>query len=146
MFSATLAPNLNTLKFMETILIVDDEPDIVELLSYHFKHRGYHILKAHNGQEGLEMALKHMPEAIICDIRMPLMTGIEMCQQLKGNSLFLRVPFIFLSASNDDMEVLNAIQAGGDDYLSKPVHIPILMKNVRSFLDRNQPLFEQTVN
>src|SRR4051812_30761822 len=102
------------------ILIVDDEPDILEFLSYNFRKKNFEVSVANNGQEGIEKAILDSPDLIISDILMPEMDGIEMCKGLRKISLFKTTPIIFLTAVNDDYKVLYAMTSGADQYASKP--------------------------
>ena len=108
------------------LLIIDDEPDIIEFLSYNFRKRGYEVYSACDGIEGLEMVVSSNPDIIIADIMMPRMSGIVMCRELKSSKLHRHVPIIFLSATNDDYQVLSAMDAGAEYYVSKPVRVSIL--------------------
>jgi two-component system, OmpR family, alkaline phosphatase synthesis response regulator PhoP len=125
--------------FMETrykMLIVEDEPDIMEFLSYHFKKNGFDVSSAGNGVTALKVLDYFMPDIIISDILMPEMDGIKMCRQLKKNDEYADIPIIFLSGVNDDYRVLSALHAGGDQYISKPVALSLLTKIVFEMLEK----------
>jgi two-component system alkaline phosphatase synthesis response regulator PhoP len=83
------------------ILIVDDEPDILEFLSYNFRKKGFTVVVANNGKEGITKALAELPQLIISDILMPELDGIEMCKAIRNIEIFYRIPFIFLTAVTD---------------------------------------------
>ncbi len=113
------------------ILLVDDEQDILDLLSYNFKKQGYEVHTALDGNEAIaEVGLFH-PDVIVSDILMPNSSGIKMCRELKADERYKNIPVIFLSAANDDYLALSSLDAGAIKYLSKPVHIPLLFDLVK---------------
>ncbi len=114
------------------ILLVDDEQDILDLLSYNFKKQGYEVHTALDGNEAIIEVSSFHPDIIVSDILMPNTSGIKMCRLLKADERYKNIPVIFLSASNDDYLALNSLDAGAIKYLSKPVHIPILFDLVKS--------------
>ena len=117
------------------LLIIDDEPDIIEFLSYNFRKRGYDLYSAGDGIEGLNAVNTYHPDIIIADIMMPRMNGIIMCRQLKNNEQHRDIPLIFLSATNDDYQVLSAMDAGADHYVSKPIRVSLLIKMVNELIE-----------
>lgn len=120
------------------ILIVDDEPDILEFISYNLKKQGREVFTANNGELGLQSALNNKPDLIISDILMPVMNGIVMCRKMREKIELSETPFIFLSATNDDYQVLSAMDAGAAHYVSKPISILALLNMVKELL--NEPL------
>ena len=120
------------------ILLVDDEPDIIELLTYNFRKKGFEVNHAFNGKEGLKMAQSEHPDIIIIDIMMPEMDGIEMCRELRLIDGFKETRIIFLSATNDVVKVIEAISAGGNHYVSKPIHLNVLINMVTGFSEFNR--------
>jgi two-component system, OmpR family, alkaline phosphatase synthesis response regulator PhoP len=112
------------------VLVVDDEPAILELLEYNFSKKGARVTLAKNGVEGLEKAERELPQVIVLDIMMPVMSGIEMCRALKADPVLRNIPVLFLSASNDDALILSAMTAGGDHFVSKPIKISLLFEIV----------------
>lgn len=116
------------------ILIVDDEPDILEFLSYNFRKKGFEVIIANNGIEGLEKAIADSPQMIISDILMPHLDGIEMCKAIRNIEQFYRLPFIFLTAVTDDYKVLYAMTSGADQFLSKPIHFEYLLSMVNQLM------------
>ena len=118
------------------ILVVDDDPDIVEILSYNLSLAGYEIKSAVNGKEAIKKAKSYIPEIILLDVMMPEMDGIEVCSKIKELSCLSNTVVIFLSARNDDFTQIAAFDAGGDDYISKPVKPKILLKKINSILKR----------
>lgn len=117
------------------VLVVDDEPEILELLQYNFNKKGLEVAIARNGQEGLEMIQQDPPQIIVLDIMMPVMNGIEMCRQLRQHEQFRNIPILFLSATNDDMLILSAMSAGGNHFVSKPIRLNLLFELVSNLYD-----------
>ena len=119
------------------ILIVDDEPDVIEFLSYNFSKKGYQVEGAGNGMEGLEKVKSFFPDLIIADIMMPDMDGIVMCKILKNHELHKFIPLIFLSATQDEYQALNA-GLTGDEYISKPIKFSVLLSMVEKHLTQGK--------
>lgn len=115
------------------ILIIDDEPDVLEFLSYNFRRQGYEVVGAANGFEGLKIIKAFEPQLIIADIMMPGMSGIALGELLRGDEKYKGVPLIFLSAIQDDY---GAIQAGTlwDEFVSKPIKFRFLLALVEKHL------------
>ena len=109
------------------ILIVDDEPDILEFLSYNFRKKGFHVVTALNGIEGIKKAESELPQLIIADILMPEMDGIEMCKAIRNIPELISIPFLFLTAVSDDYKVLYAMLSGANQYASKPIKFEYLL-------------------
>ena len=118
------------------ILIVDDEPDIIEILKYNLDKEGYDVKSANNGKKAVEKAKKYIPDIIILDVMMPEMDGIEACQELKKISKLSNTRIIFLSARGEDFTQIAAFDAGADDYVTKPVKPKILIKKISSISKR----------
>ncbi|MGY8946325.1 MAG: response regulator transcription factor [Flavobacteriales bacterium] len=118
------------------ILVVDDDPDIVEILRYNLSLAGYEVKSAVNGKEAIKKAKLFIPQIILLDIMMPEMNGIDACSQIKKISSLSNTIVIFLSARNEDFTQIAAFDAGGDDYISKPVKPKILLKKINSILKR----------
>lgn len=120
----------------ETILIVDDEADLLDLIEYNLEKEGYNVLKAENGQDGIKLARKHNPDLIILDIMMPKMTGIEVCKVLKDDPVLKIRPVIFLTARGDEKTEIEGLEMGADDFLSKPISTSKLVSRIRTVLRR----------
>lgn len=121
----------------ETILLVDDEQDILDFLSYNLKKEGYKIFTALNGVDGIKLAKKIEPTLIIMDVMMPLMDGIEACQLIRDNQKIRNQPIIvFLTSRNEDYSQIAGYEAGADDYISKPIRPRLLISKVKSILRR----------
>ena len=118
------------------ILIVDDDPDIIEILRYNLSLAGYEVKSANNGKVAIKKAKSFIPEIILLDVMMPVMDGIEACSQLKKISSLSNTMIIFLSARNEDFTQISAFDSGADDYISKPVKPKILLMKINSILKR----------
>ena len=118
------------------ILVVDDDPDIVEILRYNLSLGGYYVKSAMNGKEAIKKAKIFLPEIILLDVMMPEMDGIETCTIIKEIPSLTNTRIIFLSARNEDYTQLSAFDAGADDYISKPVKPKILLKKIASIFKR----------
>lgn len=120
----------------KTILIADDEPDILEIVSYNLRNEGYTIHTAADGEQALEKARLHHPDLIILDVMMPRKTGMEVCRLLRMNPSFRGTLIIFLTALNDELSHLKGLEYGADDYISKPVSTKILVSKVNALFRR----------
>jgi two-component system alkaline phosphatase synthesis response regulator PhoP len=109
------------------VLVVDDEPDVVEILSYNRSRENYLVYKAYNGSDGVRVAHEVHPDLVIMDIRMPGINGIEACRQMKQDDETKTIPVLFLTADADEYTTMNAIEAGGDHFITKPIRPQILM-------------------
>ena len=118
------------------ILIVDDDPDIIEILRYNLSLAGYEVKAASNGKEAIKKAKIFIPEIILLDVMMPEMDGIEACRLIRAIPSLNNSRIIFLSARNEDYTQLSAFDAGADDYISKPVKPNILLKKISSIFNR----------
>jgi two-component system, OmpR family, alkaline phosphatase synthesis response regulator PhoP len=120
----------------KTILIADDEPDILEIVSYNLRNEGYTIHTAADGEEALDKARLYNPDLIILDVMMPRKTGMEVCRLLRMNAAFRSTLIIFLTALNDELSHLKGLEYGADDYISKPVSTKILVSKVNALFRR----------
>tara|TARA_X000000368_G_scaffold244920_1_gene193558 strand:+ start:1043 stop:1738 length:696 start_codon:yes stop_codon:yes gene_type:complete len=118
------------------ILLADDEPDIIEIISYSLKNAGYNIYTATNGIEAVEQASKIEPHLIILDVMMPEMDGIEACELIRKNKKIKNTLITFLSARGEDYSQIAGFNAGADDYLTKPIKPKILLSKIKSLLRR----------
>ncbi len=118
------------------ILLVDDEPDILEIVGYHLKKEGYQISTASNGIEALNKAQKIKPHLILLDIMMPEMDGIEACEKIRGLEGLEEVVIAFFTARGEDYSQVAGFDAGADDYITKPVKPKVLMSKVKGLLRR----------
>ncbi len=119
------------------ILIVDDEPDILEFLTYNLEKEGYEVLSASDGREGLEKAIASKPDLIILDIMMPKMDGVEVCRLLRENPDFDETLIAFLTAREEDYSQIAALEVGGDDYITKPLKPRVFVSRIKALLRRS---------
>jgi len=118
------------------ILIVDDEPDIVEFLSYNLRKEGFHTHTAFNGKEALNSIQKVLPHLILLDVMMPGMDGIETCEKIRENPMNENIMIVFLTARSEDYSQIAGFSAGADDYITKPVKPKVLMSRLKALLRR----------
>jgi len=118
------------------LLLVDDEPDILEIVSYNLQNEGYQIFSATNGVEAIDMAKKVNPHLILLDIMMPEMDGIEACEKIRGIKGLEDVIIAFFTARGEDYSQVAGFDAGADDYITKPVKPKVLISKVKSLLRR----------
>ncbi len=119
-----------------TILVADDELDILEILNFNLKAEGYNVIKATNGNEAIELARMHKPDLIILDVMMPGKTGFEVCRILRADKEFEKTIIIFLTALNDDTTEIKGLETGGDDYITKPISPKVLISRVNALFRR----------
>tara|TARA_B100001113_G_scaffold6253_1_gene5184 strand:+ start:278 stop:955 length:678 start_codon:yes stop_codon:yes gene_type:complete len=118
------------------ILLVDDEPDILEIISYSLKSEGYLVYTAENGIKGVELAKKIKPHLIILDVMMPEMDGIEACEIIRNDLKIANSLIVFLSARGEDYSQIAGFNAGADDYITKPIKPKVLKSKIKSLLRR----------
>ncbi len=124
------------MKKLAKILLVDDEPDILEFLSYNLKKEGYEVSAAENGKIGIEIAKKETPDLIILDVMMPEMDGIDTCAEMRKIPGLKNTLVAFLTARNEDYTQIAGFDAGADDYITKPVKPKVLISRVKALLRR----------
>jgi two-component system, OmpR family, alkaline phosphatase synthesis response regulator PhoP len=122
---------------MRTILIVDDEKDILDLVKYNLQKEGYSVLTARSGKEALELARQH-PDLILLDIMMPEYDGIEVLKRLKKDERTSRIPVVFLTAKGSDVDEVLGLELGAEDYIVKPISIPKLTARVKNVLRKRE--------
>ena len=118
------------------VLIVDDDPEIIEILNYNLVNSGFVTKSASNGLEAIKKAKKFIPDIILLDVMMPEMDGIEACIKIREIKILTNTRIIFLSARGEDFTQIAAFDAGADDYISKPVKPKILLKKISSIAKR----------
>jgi two-component system alkaline phosphatase synthesis response regulator PhoP len=119
-----------------TILLVDDEPDILEFLSYNIRKEGYKVFTASNGEEAIKLTQQLNPSLIILDVMMPKMDGIETCQVIRKDLNLVQPLIAFLTARSEDYAQIAGFEAGGDDYISKPIRPRLLISKIEALLRR----------
>ena len=118
------------------ILLVDDEPDILEIVGYNLKNEGYEVYTAKNGQEAIKVAKKTIPHLILLDIMMPEMDGIEACEKIRKIKSLENVIISFLTARGEDYSQVAGFESGADDYITKPIKPKVLVSKIKSLLRR----------
>ena len=118
------------------ILLADDEPDILEIVSYNLKAEGYEVICAKNGNEAIAFAKEHLPSMIILDIMMPGKNGIDVCKILRLEPQFKDTVIIFLSALGDENTEIRGLETGADDYITKPISPKVLISKVNALFRR----------
>ena len=131
---------------MDSILIIDDEEDIINLLSYNLEKEGFKVYSAMNGVEGIEMAKKIHPSLIVLDVMMPEMDGIEVCETIRANPTIGDTKICFLTARNEDYSQIAGLDAGADDYVAKPIKPKVLVSRIKAILRRSSISEEQKEN
>lgn len=130
---------------MKTVLVVDDEKDIVDVISYNLRKEGYHVLTASNGKEAIDSARKS-PDLILLDVMMPELDGWEVMKRLKKETATSTIPIIFLTARQSEIDEVLGLELGATDYLTKPVSMPKLLARIKSNLRKHEaPTEEQEI-
>lgn len=130
------------------ILIVDDEPDILDILRYNLEKEGYKVFTAEDGKAGIQLAEKEQPHLIILDIMMPKMDGVEVCRNLRSKPIFNKTIITFLTAREEDYSQIAALDVGGDDYITKPIRPRVFLSRIKALirrLDRSEEEAEANV-
>ena len=120
------------------ILIVEDEKDIQELLKYHLEKEGYEILQVFDGEDGLELAQRELPDLIILDVMLPSLDGMEICRYLRADERTQIIPVIILTAKSEESDVIVGLKLGADDYVTKPFSPKVLVARVHAIFRRSE--------
>ncbi|HTL47319.1 MAG TPA: response regulator transcription factor [Verrucomicrobiae bacterium] len=123
----------------EIIVIIEDEKNIVELLQYNLEKEGYRVFSALRGEEGLDLARKHLPSVLILDLMLPGMDGLEICKTLRQNPETSRIPILMLTARGEEVDKVLGLELGADDYVTKPFSPRELVARIKAVLRRSQP-------
>jgi two-component system alkaline phosphatase synthesis response regulator PhoP len=121
---------------MSKILIVDDEKDIVELLSYNLQKEGFSTVKAYDGEAALGLARSGKPDLMLLDLMLPKMNGLDVCKAIRRNPETANLPIIMLTAKGDEIDKIIGLEIGADDYITKPFSVKELIARVRTILRR----------
>ncbi len=121
------------------VLLVEDEPAQREVLAYNLEAEGYAVSRAENGEEAMQLVTENPPDLVILDWMMPLLSGIEVCRQLKTRPDTKAIPVIMLSARSEEVDAVRGLETGADDYVVKPYSLRELMARVRTQLRRSRP-------
>lgn len=122
----------------ETILVIDDEEDILELVRYNLAREGYNVRLASSGEQALRMIRQEMPDLVLLDLMLPNIDGLEVCKRLKGDPDTASLPVVMLSAKGAESDVVTGLELGASDYITKPFSPRVLTARVRAVLRRNQ--------
>lgn len=128
----------------QTILVVDDEQDLLDLIEYNLKKEGFDVIKAENGQDGIKKAREHNPNLVLLDIMMPKMDGMEVCDQMRVDADLKHIPIIFLTARGDEKTEVEGLDKGADDYITKPISTTKLISRIKAVLRRFDETEEET--
>ncbi len=120
----------------QTILVVDDEKDLLDLIEYNLKKEGFEVLKAEDGKQGIDMAKEHNPDLVLLDIMMPKMDGLEAVEIMRKDEELKRIPIIFLTARSDEKTEVEGLNKGGDDYITKPISTTKLISRIKAVMRR----------
>lgn len=134
--------NLPAVSDKQTILVVDDEQDLLDLIEYNLQKEGFNVLKAEDGLEGIEMVRKYNPDLVLLDIMMPKMDGMAVVERIRNDSTLKHIPIIFLTARGDEKTEVEGLDKGGDDYITKPISTAKLISRIKAVLRR----FEETTD
>ncbi len=122
----------------ETILIVDDEEDIVELIKYNLGNEGYSILTAFTGEDAIKITRQFQPDLIVLDLMLPGIDGLEVTKYLKNNDQTNRIPIIMVTAKGEESDIVLGLEMGANDYISKPFSPKVLLARIRSIFRRRE--------
>lgn len=122
----------------QTILIIEDERALVEVLTYNLRKEGFEVLAAGDGQEGLRRAQTSLPDLVVLDLMLPVIEGLEVCRQLRSGSRTRDIPILMLTARSEEVDEIVGFQMGADDYVTKPFKIKPLIQRIKALLRRKQ--------
>jgi len=120
------------------ILLIEDEQDIVELVTYNLHREGFEVVSSRSGEDGLKKAQTMKPDLVLLDIMLPGVNGLDICRTLKGENTTDQIPIIMLTARNEDIDVVTGLEVGADDYVTKPFSPRILIARIRAMLRRSE--------
>ena len=120
----------------KSVLVVEDEEDIQELIRYNLEREGYRVLSAATGEDGLATARKEIPDAILLDLMLPGVDGLEVCKQLKASPETSTIPILMVSARGEEADIVSGLELGADDYVAKPFSPRVLVARTRAVLRR----------
>ena len=119
-----------------TILIVEDEQDLLELLRYNLDREGYHVQVATTGEEGLKLARREPPDLVLLDLMLPAMDGLEVCRTLRHRDATASVPIVMVTAKGEETDIVRGLELGADDYITKPFSPRVLLARLKAVLRR----------
>ena len=122
----------------KTILVVDDEKDLVDLITYNLQRNGYHVFAAQSGNDALAIAQRELPDLVLLDLMLPGVDGTEVARQLKSDSRTATIPIVMLTAKGEETDVVVGLTLGADDYVTKPFSMKILLARLNTVLRRSE--------
>lgn len=122
----------------KSILVIEDDPDIVEIVSFNLEREGFRVLTAGAGDAGLELAETHGPDLVVLDLMLPGMDGLEVCRRMRASDALATVPILMLTAKSEEADVVIGLELGADDYLAKPFRPREMVARVRALLRRTE--------
>ena len=122
----------------QTVLSIEDEPSLVEVLSYNLEKEGFEVLTANNGRDGLERARTALPDLVILDLMLPLVDGLQVCAQLRGDARTQSIRVLMLTARSEETDEVVGFNVGADDYVTKPFKVRPLIHRIKALLRRNE--------
>ena len=132
------APESARNKGKRTVLVVDDEKDLVDLITYNLTRNGYGVLASYNGSDALDLAAREAPDLIVLDLMLPGLEGTEVARRLKADSRTAGIPIVMLTAKGEETDVVVGLTMGADDYVTKPFSMKILLARIASVLRRGE--------
>ena len=123
----------------QKIIVVEDEPDLVDVVTYNLKREGYLVLAAQRGDEGLNLIRSERPDLVLLDLMLPGMDGLSICRQMKSDESLKEIPIIIASAKGEESDVVIGLEMGADDYLAKPFSPRELLARIKAVLRRGAP-------
>jgi two-component system, OmpR family, phosphate regulon response regulator PhoB len=128
----------------QTVLIIEDEPSLVEVLSYNLEKEGFEVLTANNGRDGLERARTVLPDLVILDLMLPLIDGLQVCAQLRSDPRTQNIRVLMLTARSEETDEVVGFNVGADDYVTKPFKVRPLIHRIKALLRRNEKSKSET--
>ena len=122
----------------KTILVVEDDGDIQELLAYNLAREGFNVLRALTGEEGVRMTSEHLPDLIVLDLMLPGIDGIEVCRKIRRDPETENIPVVMLTAKGENTDIITGLEIGADDYVTKPFSPKVLVARMRAVLRRKE--------
>jgi two-component system alkaline phosphatase synthesis response regulator PhoP len=122
----------------ETILVIEDEEDILELIRYNLDREGYRVVCAESGEKGLEIARRQRPDLLLLDLMLPGLDGLEVCKRMKADSSIATLPIVMVTARGEEADVVTGLELGAEDYVTKPFSPRVLVARVRAVLRRRR--------
>ena len=120
----------------QTILIIEDERSLADVLSYNLKNEGFEVLTAHDGQEGLRRAISSVPDLVVLDLMLPVLDGLQVCRQLRTNPQTQHIRILMLTAKSEEVDEIVGFNMGADDYVTKPFKVKPLIHRIKALLRR----------